>query len=317
MGKSVYICYLDHRIKLERNMTYTVGRQKSDINLSHFLVSRQHARLEWSENDLFIIDANSTNGTSVNGISIQRIPLKNGDRIEIGGFHMDVVFVYEPTDTIKTVTAMSDETLMLNKAVEQILRDVEDQSLAARISDLKSQFERRKQVLTDLAYKDTLTALYNRRFFDKTLQEETERARRYQRDLQLIFIDIDHFKRLNDTYGHQKGDDALQNVASIIEGNCRENDTVSRYGGEELAIILPETSLNMAIKVAEKIRAKVQNETKQHTDFEVTISLGISSFNTANDTPEKLIKSADNALYLAKNEGRNRVVTEQMVACYT
>jgi len=317
MGKSVYICYLDHRIKLERNTTYTVGRQKSDITLSHFLVSRQHARFEWSENDLFIVDANSTNGTSVNGKAVHKIPLKNGDRIEIGGFHMDVVFVYEPTDTIKASTPLSDETLMLNKAVEQILKDVEDQSLAARISDLKSQFERRKQVLTDLAYKDTLTALYNRRFFDKTLQEETERARRYQRDLQLILIDIDHFKRLNDTYGHQKGDDALQNIASIIEGHGRENDTVARYGGEELVIILPETSLDMAIKVAEKIRKKVQNETKRHTDCEVTISLGISSFNASNNTPEKLIKSADNALYLAKNEGRNRVATEQMVSCYS
>lgn len=120
-------------------------------------------------------------------------------------------------------------------------------------------------------------------------------------------IDIDHFKNINDTYGHQKGDHVLTAVSSIITENMRINDLVARYGGEEIVVVIPEMESNNSPFIAEKIRNRIEIETIKRTGIQVTISIG-GAFYKKNDNTENLIRKADKALYEAKKRGRNRVV---------
>jgi diguanylate cyclase len=156
---------------------------------------------------------------------------------------------------------------------------------------------------------DFLTKIANRRAFETRLQEEFERAKRYQSVFTLLMLDIDHFKKVNDIYGHMAGDQVLQLVAQVIEDQTRFNDFVSRYGGEEFAVLLPESTLDQGRYVAEKIRHAVENTSLLYanTKIKVTVSAGVGEVDTGNDTPGTLIDRVDAALYQAKRNGRNRV----------
>ncbi len=162
-----------------------------------------------------------------------------------------------------------------------------------------------------IAATDGLTGLYNHRTFQEKLKEELERARRFKHKVALVMIDIDHFKKFNDTYGHPKGDEMLQRVACVIKDNIRTIDFAARYGGEEFAIILPEVSEEGAMVVAERIRQKVQQHVFEINGEKVsiTISAGIAIYPDDATTREELIDKADKALYLSKRTGRNRVST--------
>ncbi len=156
---------------------------------------------------------------------------------------------------------------------------------------------------------DGLTGLYNHDYFQSMLEQEMLQSQRNLRNLSLIFIDIDHFKGFNDKWGHQIGDLVLKRVAAAIRDTCRKSDVVARYGGEEMAVILPETSPDMATMVAERIRKSVEIMAIPHGEatLKVTISLGVSYL--AEDVKDKsiLVEKADEALYTSKREGRNRV----------
>lgn len=163
-----------------------------------------------------------------------------------------------------------------------------------------------KKEIEKLSITDQLTGVYNRRKFDNSLEEEVQRARRYSEELALIMIDMDHFKDVNDTYGHQVGDDVLIVTAKLISEHVRNVDIVGRYGGEEFVVICPNIGLEQAVVVAEKLRAEIQKHEFDAVGTK-TISLGVAEF-TEGDTPDDLVKKADTALYKAKEEGRNRVV---------
>jgi len=158
-----------------------------------------------------------------------------------------------------------------------------------------------------LAYRDGLTGIYNRRYFEMEIATEIERASRYEGRLAIIMIDIDHFKRLNDEFGHLLGDEVLRQVSSVFVQQLRKIDVVCRYGGEEFAILVPQTSARNAMEVAEKLRRMVEAYRFPGVPVMVTISAGVAEFPANGRTRDELVAAADAALYASKESGRNRV----------
>jgi diguanylate cyclase (GGDEF)-like protein len=160
-----------------------------------------------------------------------------------------------------------------------------------------------------MAQTDPLTELYNRRKFSLTVESEFSRTRRYQSPLTCVMIDIDHFKGVNDEFGHRTGDHVLRELARIIERNIREVDTAARWGGEEFVILMPETARDGALHPAERIRNQAEkNAFSGLPAGRVTVSIGIASVpSTGIDSGEHLIDASDLAMYEAKKKGRNRV----------
>lgn len=167
-----------------------------------------------------------------------------------------------------------------------------------------------EQRLIEMNMKDGLTGIYNRRFLNTRLREEINRTRRYRNALSLLMFDLDHFKVVNDTYGHLFGDYILQAVTALIGRLIRSTDVLVRYGGEEFCCNLPETDLNRAAVIAERCRRTVEENLfhSQGIAVHITISMGVAQVADEIDTPEKLIDQADQALYAAKKGGRNRVI---------
>ena len=161
-----------------------------------------------------------------------------------------------------------------------------------------------------LATTDGLTELYNHRYFQEQMRMQVEQAKRYNTEFSLIIIDIDFFKKFNDTFGHQAGDAVLKQVSLLLKTSVRATDIVCRYGGEEISIILPNTPKDVALSTAEKICKRVaskQFKLNSHQESNVTISLGVSTFPHDGDTAPEIIEAADKKLYLSKNNGRNQV----------
>lgn len=164
--------------------------------------------------------------------------------------------------------------------------------------------------LLEMNLRDGLTGVYNRRFLEQRLAEEFERHVRYSRNFSIIMFDIDFFKKVNDTYGHQCGDFVLKGVSGKIATLIRNSDFLARYGGEEFCCLLPETGLASAKLLAERFRKSIAEMTQvyQAKDIAVTISLGVSELTRKNASPTSLLERADEALYQAKHSGRNQVV---------
>lgn len=162
---------------------------------------------------------------------------------------------------------------------------------------------------------DPLTKVYNRRYLDRRLEEEVSRSKRYTLDLSVLMLDIDHFKRVNDTYGHQAGDVTLSTLSRLIKDDLRELDVVARYGGEEFMVICTNTAIDGASLVAERLRKLIESHHVEMPDgtggtlsIQISISIGVASVSANVDSKEKLVQAADQALYRAKKEGRNRVI---------
>jgi len=219
----------------------------------------------------------------------------------------------EMTDRVSGLEAGADDYLPkpfneteLNARIYARLRSKVHQD------ELKQKNRQLEDMLTrveTLAIMDPLTNLFNRRRFETILASEFKRADRYQSPLTCIMIDIDHFKLVNDTFGHQAGDVVLKEAAQIIQTAIREVDTAARWGGEEFVVLSPNTTRENAYRVAERIRAAFESHTFVGIDGQkITISIGISGVpDPSIDMQEKLIHAADTALYEAKKNGRNRI----------
>ncbi len=173
-------------------------------------------------------------------------------------------------------------------------------------ADVESQYHEEIYRLTIM---DGLTQIYNARYLYEALEREIIRCRRHERDLSVIMFDIDYFKRINDVHGHLAGDFVLKELARIIQQRIRRDEVFARYGGEEFSIILPETSLEGAVSLAETLRGRVEEHvfTFQADTIKVTISIGAAQLTDADKTANELLKRADELLYQAKRTGRNRV----------
>ena len=177
---------------------------------------------------------------------------------------------------------------------------------------MKQEIKKRKKLekeLKKIAMFDRLTDVYNRYKLDMVLENQIKISDRYQRDLSIIFLDIDKFKTINDTYGHEMGDLVLKKLSELILKNLRSSDIFGRWGGEEFLIICPETDLQKAVKVAEKLRKEIENFNFHNNLHQVTSSFGVVE-HIPNETMKTLLHRADELLYKAKENGRNRVETE-------
>jgi two-component system NtrC family response regulator len=188
-----------------------------------------------------------------------------------------------------------------------------NQTLASIIfRDVSAQKEE-EQALRAQAITDSLTGLFNRRYFEENLQREVQRSNRYERPLSLVFCDIDDFKTANDRFGHPYGDKVLQALARLLERNTRASDLVCRYGGEEFALLLPETGKAGALVAAEKLRRVVEQNVlgDGEASLKVTLSFGVAAYPEDAKTEQDLVQRADEALYKAKREGKNRVCVQE------
>ena len=248
----------------------SIGRDvHSDIALIDSGISRHHARLERRDGEVVIRDLESTNGVRVNGDLCDHAILRAGDKIQLGP---DTILKYrvEDPDEVRT-------------RVEQYERSI----------------------------RDDLTNVHNRRHFTVTLARELAYVSRRGSVSSVILFDIDHFKQVNDNHGHREGDRVLIGVASTVSTYIRQDDMLARWGGEEFAVLLRNMDLEKAHRAAERIREKIEGM-RVDTDsqpIQITVSLGVTEIREdGNTTVDAIIKEADERLYRAKNQGRNRTV---------
>ncbi|MEC9040545.1 MAG: diguanylate cyclase [Pseudomonadota bacterium] len=202
--------------------------------------------------------------------------------------------------TISPITAPNGE-------VEKVCLLVYD---VTEFASSKRALERANEQLAKLSMTDRLTGLLNRGTWENLVDAEYERFRRYGQATSLVMFDIDHFKPVNDTYGHLAGDEVIRHTAEVTRNNIRQSDSAGRYGGEEFGIILPETDAESARVICERIREAIENSTVSTTagDIRYTVSMGIAQLTETPENYMQWMQKADEALYKAKESGRNKVV---------
>jgi diguanylate cyclase (GGDEF)-like protein len=203
-------------------------------------------------------------------------------------------------------------------ASDYVTKPFHDKELLARVrvhfrvKALQDELRDTNARLETLSVTDALTGLFNRRYFDSLLLNEVKRTLRYNTPLAVLLLDLDHFKHVNDTYGHPMGDQVLRNVGSIVQAGIRNTDTAARYGGEELVVVLTQTGLPGALDAGERLRHKISEavHTVAGVSMQCTASFGLATFDGSSEMVDcaELVTRADQALYQAKAQGRNRLV---------
>jgi len=239
--------------------------------------------------------------------SIKSIESSSIYSTSLAKFATEIEQAQDVEDISRVLAAILDESRRVHEANQAYQKAIRRQT-----QDVDTALGRLKNLERE-ATTDALTGLANRGAFDREIEREFSRAKRYGNYFSLIFADLDEFKRINDAYGHQVGDTTLKEVGRLIRHMVREMDFTARYGGEELVIILPGTSLDGAVRLADRLRLAVAG-----TDFAVngqdfyslTISLGVAVVGPEDKSPAEVIRRADQALYLSKRRGKNRICTE-------
>ena len=255
---------------LDPKRRQVVGRsQSADIRLADVGISRKHIAITPGEDgELWVEDLDSRNGTYCNGKRIGKLPLDDGDKIQLG----------RSTMLRFTFVDKFDETF--------------------------------QQLMYDSALRDGLTRAFNRRYFTERLEAEFHFAQRHKTPLSLLLLDIDHFKRINDEFGHVAGDHVLTRFAESVQASVRNEDVFARFGGEEFALISRSIGQQEGLRFAERLRRLVEKLPIQYEGeaIPLTMSVGVAAFPEVEaQNPMDLVDAADKALYRAKRGGRNRV----------
>ncbi len=262
------------------------------------LIRTNNAELNVSQE--LIEDFLSQTGRILDGVKDTVDDFVTGTRDHVNGISTTLEGMQQELGSGDELRVQIMQLIAHNKALKSHTAQTEER--------LKEQAKLIRQLQNKLRV-DPLTGLYNRRALESDLKREITRARRYQFPLSVVMADLDHFKRINDNYGHQVGDRVLQKLAAILRHTVREVDCLYRYGGEEFVILLPHTPCKNAMVLAERVRTKVARHVftarRAGAKIKVTVSLGISELHV-DDNEESLLLRTDRALYRAKNRGRNR-----------
>jgi diguanylate cyclase (GGDEF)-like protein len=247
-----------------------IGRGNDcEIRINDHSVSRRHARVQPGIDGYYAVDLQSTNGTYVNDVPASMCKLKDGDYLRVGN------------------------------CIYRFLTG----------GNVESEYHEEIYRLTII---DALTDIHNKRYFMEFLDRELARSSRYDRPLSLVMIDIDRFRAINEELGHLGGDFTLRELSARIKGSIRKEELFARYGGEEFAVVLPETPCLGAANLGERLVKVINGQPFQYENrsYPVTISVGVTTTQGEKDiTPSELIRRADEKLYQAKHQGRNRVVS--------
>ena len=273
------------------------------------------ARLRKDDLDVICAD-NGPSGLDAAGEEKPDLILLDVDMPEMSGFDVckklkeDADLQMIPVIFLTGSTDISDKVKGLDLgAVDYVTKPFDAFELRARVrAALRT--KRLQNLLVEHARIDPLTGLWNRRALTDRLDQEFANIRRNGGSVAFVMADIDHFKRVNDTYGHRIGDEVISRVAEVLRGQSRQSDLPVRYGGEEFSVLLPDESIESAAALAERCRKDIEEicVSSAGQEVRVTASFGVSDTNIT-DSPESLIESADAALYQAKDSGRNRVVS--------
>jgi diguanylate cyclase (GGDEF)-like protein len=292
------------------NNDVLIGRaEDTDLALSSHEVSRHHAVVRFQNKQYIIEDLSSTNGTYVNSHKIEKQILRHGDEISIG--EHAIIFddgsyglsCVEETE----IARRGEETSILSGKFNSLESKIDDKLLRKEFRDIEKFVRKSRKRLATLAHADKLTGLYNRQYFDRIAPQELNKAKSTNSYFSVLFVDLDHFKEVNDTHGHRTGDEVLRAVAWLIQRACRKSDLVARYGGEEIVIVLPRTRSSHAVEIAEEIRIIIEKQTEKILDIPVTVSVGVATFPEDGTALTSILDRADKALYEAKRSGRNLV----------
>ena len=252
----------------------TIGRgENCEIVLEMDNVSRRHCTLFSREGSVFLHDNDSTNGTYLNSVEVRgEAPLRSGDLIKIGSAIFKFLF-------------------------------------GGELGSIEAQYHEEIYRLTII---DGLTQAFNKRYLLEFLEREMARCSRHERALSLVLVDIDHFKRINDTFGHLAGDYVLRELALTLKTRIRKEECFARYGGEEFALVLPETGQKNTVFLADKLRKLIEQHqfVFEGKRIAVTFSAGVADMLPEHDGPLAFLKAADQRLYEAKRLGRNQVCGE-------
>jgi two-component system cell cycle response regulator len=262
---------LGKKTVLVRDQT-TIGRGEGcEIQLEMDNVSRRHCSLLLREGAVLLRDEGSTNGTYLNGVEIkQETELRSGDLIKVGSAIFKFLF-------------------------------------GGELGSIEAQYHEEIYRLTII---DGLTQVHNKRYLFEFLEREMARCSRHGRALSIVLVDIDHFKKINDTFGHLAGDHVLRELAGLLKSRVRKEECIARYGGEEFALVLPETSHENTVFLADKLRKLVAQQAFvfEGKKIPVTFSAGVADLQPGQESVLEFLKAADARLYEAKRKGRNQVI---------
>ena len=310
---------------------YVGGRTIIDIDQKTNVLSVETSDKDFETISAVIGEVEAMNLTRAKGIA-EAMELLDQNNIDIvlsayrlsdgnGGDLLEALAEKEIQTPVVILTAHGDDMvaskLIQAGAYDYLTKDgLSKKSISRSITGavekarLKKEIQMAQAKMAEMATLDELTGLYNRRYFEDAFNRDFARAKRHGTGLVLSMMDLDHFKEINDTYGHSAGDMVLSETGEIIRRWARQTDICCRYGGEEFAVIMPDTGSKGARKACERLRKMVEEHPFEYeaSQFKITISIGVAEYSgSKNQSPRDLVKKADEALYRAKNEGRNRV----------